>query len=63
MFLIKSADTALCCPTAIGCRLFYAGPLNAASTSPFFLVSNVIFTQRFSGKHIWKCARSAADAF
>lgn len=52
MFLIKSADTALqnvlqvFYLTAIGCRIFYTGPLNFAFTPPL-LVSCVVFTQRF----------------
>lgn len=68
MFLIKSADTALqnvspvFCLTVIGCRIFYAGPLNFAFTPPLIGIICHIHSE-ISEKHIWKYAHWASDAF
>lgn len=61
MFLIKSADTALqnflpvFCFSAIGCRIFYAGPLNFAFTAPL-LVSHSL--RDFRKAHLEICPLS-----
>lgn len=67
MSLIKSADTALqnvspvFCLTVIGCRIFYAGPLNFAFTPLIGIICHI--HSEISEKHIWKYAHWASDAF